>query len=91
MALDTKKFQIEEKLTRAAVKRCDPAEKARDHNAKVLEKLENLVNGHQEAADSGKVRIETKLNEAATRRESVICQLKATAAQSAIPGAASQQ
>jgi len=47
MALDTKKFQIEEKLTRAAVKRTDPAEKARAYNAKVQERLENLVSGHQ--------------------------------------------
>jgi len=33
--IDTKKTQIEEKLTRAATLRVDPAEKARAYNQKV--------------------------------------------------------
>lgn len=42
-ALDSKKTQIEEKLTRAATKRVDPAEKARAYNAKVHEKVSSIV------------------------------------------------
>ena len=40
--MDTKKTQIEEKLTRAATLRIDPAEKARTHNQKVQEKVTNI-------------------------------------------------
>jgi len=40
--MDTKKSQIEEKLTRAATLRIDPAEKARTHNLKVQEKVTNI-------------------------------------------------
>jgi len=90
-ALDSKKTQIEEKLTRAATKRSDPAEKARAYNAKVQEKLEHLVSETQEAADSRKARIEAKLIEAASRREEVIGQVKAAAAQSAAPRASASQ
>lgn len=90
-AKDSKKSQIEEKLTRAATKRTDPAEKARAYNAKVQEKLESLVSEHQEAADSRKARIEAKLTEAASRREEVIGLVKAAAAQSAAPRATASQ
>jgi len=90
-ALDSKKTQIEEKLTRAATKRQDPAEKARAYNAKVQERRETLVNETQEAADLRKARIEAKLNEAASRREEVIERMKAAAAQSAAPRVNSSQ
>jgi len=71
-AMDSKKSQIEEKLTRAATKRTDPAEKARAYNAKVQEKLETLVTEAQEASGSRKARLEAKLSEAASRRQEVI-------------------
>jgi len=90
-ALVNKKTKIEEKLTRAATKRADPAEKARAYNAKVQEKLSTMAVDQQEAAQSRKARIEAKLTVAASRREELIVQVKATAAQSAAPRAAASQ
>ena len=50
--LDSKKTQIEEKLTRAATNRPDPAEKARAYNQRVQERLSSLVSVQQEAAEA---------------------------------------
>jgi|EP00354_Favella_ehrenbergii_P011142 hypothetical protein len=49
------------------------------------------MSGQQEEADTRKARIEAKLTEAASRREDLIGQVKATAAQSAAPRAAASQ
>lgn len=88
--LDSKKTQIEEKLSRAAENRVDLSEKAKAHNAKVQEKVSIALSTEQEAAGSRLARMEAKLSEAASRREDKIEQVKTTAAQSAIPrGAAS--
>jgi len=38
-----RKQAIEERLTRAAEKRLDPSEKAREHNLKVQEKLTSMT------------------------------------------------
>jgi len=83
--IDSKKTQIEEKLTRAANLRSDPAEKAKVHNQKVQEKVTNAVTCQMEAADSRKQRIDAKLEEAASRRGEVIEQVQQKAAQSAVP------
>jgi len=78
--IDSKKTQIEEKLTRAANLRSDPAEKAKVHNQKVQEKVTNAVTCQMEAADSRKQRIDAKLEEAASRRGEVIEQVQQKAA-----------
>lgn len=70
--VDSKKTQIEEKLSRAASNRNDPAEKARAYNAKYQEKLSTISFEHQESIEERKAKIEAKLSEAASRREGVI-------------------
>lgn len=49
--LDSKKSAIEEKLNRAAIKRADPSEKAREHNAKVHEKVTSVMSEMSESAE----------------------------------------
>ena len=89
--LDSKKSAIEDKLTRAANNRADPSEKAREHNQRVQEKVTTVMSELSESAESMKVRIETKLNEAASRRENALEQVKTTAALSATPKSAASQ
>merc|ERR1712187_434830 len=48
---ESKQKAIEEKLAKAANKRADPSEKAREHNMKVQEKLYSLDSAHQETAN----------------------------------------
>ena len=83
--IDTKKTQIEEKLTRAATLRVDPAEKARAYNQKVQEKVTNINSEQMTGADERKQRIDAKLEEATLRREEAIELAKQKAALSAVP------
>jgi hypothetical protein len=75
--------QLENKKTRQSQLKEAALEKAKNYNQRVQERLENYHKGKNENAETLMFKIEEKLQNANSRRENRIEQVKSIAAQSA--------